>query len=204
MFKIDIQPLSVHANSKVACVAMMFSIYELATWRESVSAVSGAAISSCSKIMILVFGLLFFCGFAKAAESQDCEVRLKPSDGFKELSEMLECLQQRIQNLEGKDARVSRPYKPSEFVGQATSGIFLFEIDRCGRSGSNIACTMYITAQGADGILLIGDKSSIFDDKGRKGKIDALTYAGEMRKLNRDYPFIREIPVKAKICFRGL
>jgi hypothetical protein len=106
----------------------------------------------------------------RSAAVADCDVELKPSDTFKELSAKLKCLETRIRALEGSAATgpVVAPPPAAKFsaVASMESGGIRFDVENCKKSGSGIVCRVFITSLGKDQSVYFTNGSRSVDTNG--------------------------------------
>ncbi len=125
-----------------------------------------------------------------------------------DIQRVLECLNNRIDEIESRNSNqnpsLKPAFKPKNAASTSTSGIFEFNIEKCNRISGVVECIVFITAQGKDGKLGIGDLSSLFDDQGAQIRIANLRFSGINKKLNSYHALIQGVPVRAKLTFRGV
>lgn len=164
--------------------------------------------------------LLSFAGVASAA-AQTCRTELRPNDTFKELSEVLACLQKRIEVLEqrpatspgqvvttgpvGRPRAGSNPAPPATISGAtAIAQGFRLQVKSCESTAGPLRCIVAITATEGDGVLNVFSDSAAFDDAGRKFALTSMR-SGNRQPLDRKRyifsEFIAGVPVDSEFEF---
>lgn len=138
---------------------------------------------------------IMISGASSAAKSKDCEVRLKPSDGFKELSAKLECLENRIRVLEGggaQDVSVDQSVADTPIRNVALKGgKILGRLSKCAWSSQNgdLYCSFSIMNKTSDDQkMCLGRESRLVTDISRSFSKAGWFYAGIGSKQDRAGP----------------
>lgn len=116
----------------------------------------------------LLLAIAVYCLFAHPALAK-CDVQLKPSDGFKELSAKLQCLKAEISELRNVifPQGATRPALPTPVAGAAQeSGGVRVELEKCSGSGGSVDCKIHLTSLTKDQTIYMSGDVIAVDNNG--------------------------------------
>jgi len=150
------------------------------------------------------------------AFAAECRTDLNPTDSYRELSQALACLQQRIQTLEQRSAAPSaappsaanRPaaFAPSEQTLEADR--VRFALAGCTKRSSAVTCRIQINPIGADSNITIQNETFFADNVGKQSKLSTLRVNGKDFEMTRTgsvrNDFVADIPVLYEFTAEGI
>jgi hypothetical protein len=162
-------------------------------------------------IRIAYFSVLLIV-LSGTAATASCDVDLKPTDKYQELSTKLRCLEDRINALE--DGRSRGTGKPGILV-QASTTENTQEADRlrlqlqsCTRKGQSVSCGMTLTTISNDSVVAIWNDSLASDNAGAQSTLAEIEVNGKKTEMKRyahfDNEFVSDVPVFYRLSFDNI
>lgn len=108
------------------------------------------------------FYLILLIGFSSHAFAQ-CATELKPTDGFKELSAVLRCLQSEIDTLKKSANPATKGETPSPAraaTATVDTNVATFELGECSSKAGSLDCRVFVTPKGSDLSLNFGQSGA--------------------------------------------
>jgi hypothetical protein len=163
------------------------------------------------RLLYVVFLLLLPLVSARALAA-DCDIDLKPTDTYKELSAKLKCLNNRINALEGSAGQSPRKAlsQPKVATQVEEAGGIRVELEGCLKSSANIVCRIFLTATTTDAPVYIGYQSRAVNQDG--AVIDMMGFQGLGEKEIERFPcngcniqrqLIKDAKMNAVIFFKN-
>jgi len=164
------------------------------------------------RLAINCVGLVLLSAPALAVE---CRTDLNPTDSYRELSQALACLQQRIQTLEQRSAAPSAAQPSAARPAVVAPGEQTLEADRvrfalagCTRRSSTVTCKIQINPIGADSNITIQNETFFADNVGKQSKLSTLRVNGKDFEMTRTgsvrNDFVADIPVLYEFTAEGI
>lgn len=155
----------------------------------------------------VICAALLCTAWANGLRAAECDVSLKPTDGYQELSAKLQCMAAEIERLKKVVFPKSKSPAAKPIVAAASQerdGVRI-DVEKCSKSGPSIRCWLVITSIGRDRRLTF-QSFEIFDDQAVFYEGRSFQGAGESRPQTRMYlhrEFIADVPKQVELGFRS-
>ncbi len=143
--------------------------------------------------------------------AESCKTELKLTDGYRELSAILQCLKDEIEKLKGEAGKASPavpgkaalPSAPAGGTLKGNVGPLTIELTGCRKVSGSVACQIKYLSP-SDGALFFGGRSRLFDDTGQAHEISRVSGKSIIGGFPSEQALVAGIFYQTDIQFDGV